>query len=169
MKNLPITIKLLSFSLLCANSNLIYAETISPANNIKYPANLKNWQVIGSSYRTDNDTQRVILGNPIALKASRSGQTNPWPKGSIIAKLVWKNKEHPTWKAAIVPGKFVHTEIMVKDSQKYPSTKGWGYARWIGESLKPYRGNGSPSQECYSCHTHVKNNDYIFTFPAKIP
>jgi len=160
----------LSLLLIPLISNSIQAETVlSTANNIQYPTGLKNWRVIASSYRTDNNTQRVILGNNIAIKASRSGQTNPWPKGAILAKLVWKSSKHPDWPSAIIPGEFVHTEIMLKDSSKYKTTGGWGYARWKGESQQPYGQDKSFAEECLACHTQVKKNDFVFTMPAQIP
>jgi len=147
-----------------------YAEPIQPtANGINFPIGLKNWRAISTSYRTDNNTQRVILGNSIAVAASRSGNTKPWPQGSILAKLVWKNRQHPQWDAAIVPGEFVHSEIMIRDSQKYNATGGWGFARWVGLSQQPYGKNESFAQECYACHNHAKDSNYVFTKPAKIP
>jgi hypothetical protein len=162
--------KLILISLFTTLCNTAYAEVVLPApNGIKYPAGLKNWRVISTSYRKDNDTQRAILGNSIAINAARSGQTNPWPKGSILAKLVWKNTQHPQWEAAIVPGEFVHSEIMIKDSKKYPTTKGWGYARWTGTAQEPYGKDDTFSGECLTCHTHAIDSDYVFTIPATIP
>ena len=168
-KNSP-KIKLFFIVLISFVVSQALAENALPtANGISYPAGLKNWQVIASSYRTDNNTQRVILGNSIAVKASRSGQIQPWPKGSILAKLVWKNRKHPEWDSAVIAGDFVHSEIMVKDSIKYKMTGGWGYARWSGETQQPYGKDESFSQECLACHIQVKKNDYIFTIPATIP
>jgi hypothetical protein len=162
--------KLFLITLIAIIPAIIQAESISPSpNGIKYPAGLNNWRVISTSYRNDNNTQRAILGNSIAINAARSGQTNPWPEGSILAKLVWKNTQHPVWEAAIVPGEFVHSEIMIKDSTKFNATKGWGYARWKGENQQPYGENDSFAQECFSCHMQTKDNDYVFTVPAKIP
>lgn len=170
MKKLVSTFKILLPGLIILFSGISHSETVLPApNGIKYPVGLKNWRVISTSYRTENDTQRVILGNSIAIKASRSGHTNPWPQGTILAKLVWKNSQHPIWKAAIVPGEFVHAEIMVKDSNKYKSTKGWGYARWKGKDQQPHGQDDSFAQECLSCHTNAKASDYVFTIPAIIP
>jgi len=170
MKNFPSPTTPLLFALITLIPNIAYSKTVSPApNEINYPTGLKNWRVISTSYRTDNNTQRVILGNNIAIKASRSGQTNPWPKGSILAKLVWKNSQHPVWDTAIVPGEFVHSEIMIKDSDKYKTTKGWGYARWKGDQQQPYGKDASFAQECLSCHNNAINSDYVFTIPAKIP
>ncbi|MCK5830077.1 MAG: cytochrome P460 family protein [Methylococcales bacterium] len=168
MKKFLLPFKITAFWLLFLN--LCVADSVLPTlNGIKYPIGLKNWRVLSSSYRTDNNTQRVILGNSIAIKASKSGQTNPWPEGSILAKLVWKNTELPSWESAIVPGEFAHAEIMIKNSKKYKATGKWGYARWKGLSLAPFGKDKSFSQECLSCHTKVKNNDYVFTIPAKIP
>ncbi len=163
-------IQLLFITLISSIACLAEAENVLPAaNGVQYPAGLKNWRIISSSYRTDNDTQRVILGNSIAIKASRSGRIKPWPEGSILAKLVWKNAEHPDWSSAIVPGAFVHSEIMVKDSNEYKATGGWGYARWVGDEQRPFGKDKSFSEECLACHVQVKKSDYVFTMPAKIP
>jgi len=170
MKKLLSKINLLFIILISSTPLYTYAESVAPtANGIQYPSGLKNWRVIASSFRTDNNTQRVILGNSIAIKASRSEQTQPWPEGSILAKLVWKNIEHPEWNSAIVAGEFVHSEIMIKDSVQYKSTGGWGYARWKGEQQQPYGKDKSFSKECLACHSHVKKSDFVFTIPAKIP
>lgn len=158
------------YALIALFSSLTYAENVSPsANGIKYPAGLKNWRVISTSYRNDNNTQRAILGNSIAINAARTGNTNPWPQGTILAKLVWKNTQHPLWDKAIVPGEFVHSEIMVKNTTQYKTTKGWGYARWKGKEQQAYGEDASFAQECLSCHTSAKDNDYVFTIPAIIP
>jgi hypothetical protein len=53
-------------------------------NGIELPENYKDWPVISSSHRIDNHTLRVIVGNEIAVKAARAGQTNPWPDGAIL-------------------------------------------------------------------------------------
>lgn len=138
-------------------------------NGIKLPAAYKDWRVISQSHRTDNNTLRTILGNDIAVKAARSGNTKPWPKGSILAKLVWKQTVKKTWPTAIAPDKFVHAEFMFKDDNKYKSTGGWGYARWLGLDQKPYGKDASFAQECVTCHTPVKDQDYVFTKPAILP
>jgi len=34
---------------------------------------------------------------------------------------------------------------------------------------QPYGKDASFVQECFGCHTPVKDNDYVFTRPAPIP
>ena len=144
-------------------------EVPSAPNGITIPDGYKNWRLISSTHRTDNNTLRVILGNDIAVQAARSGSTNPWPDGSIMAKLVWKDSAHEQWPAATIPGAFVHAEFMIKDAKKYAATGGWGFARWLNVEQKPYGKDADFVQECYNCHTPMKHNDYVFTHPAIMP
>ena len=145
------------------------ARVPAAPNGINLPEGYQGWRLIASSCRTDNDTQRVILGNGVAIESARTGKTNPWPDGTILAKLVWKNTPHENWQAALVPGKFVHAEFMIKDSKNYASTGGWGFARWLGLDQKPYGKDDSFVQECFNCHIPVKSTDYVFTRPAQLP
>ncbi len=138
-------------------------------NGIELPDDYKDWRVIASSHREDNQTLRVILGNDAAVEAARAGNTNPWPDGAILGKLVWKDSSHPEWDKATVPGEFVHAEFMLKDAEKYPATGGWGFARWTGMDQQPYGENAEFVQECFGCHIPVKDNDYVFTRPAPLP
>ena len=50
-------------------------------------------------------------------------------------------------------------QFMVKDSRKYASTGGWGFAQF---------NDGKPADEavhnaCFSCHAAVKARDFVFT------
>lgn len=137
-------------------------------NGIPLPKGYQNWQILASSYRKDNDTLRIILGNDVAIKAVRNGMT-AWPNQAILAKLVWKARQDENWQTAIVPGQFVHAEFMFKDAQKYASTQSWGWARWLGTEQTPYGADEKFAQECVDCHTAVKSRDYVFTTPATLP
>ncbi len=147
------------------------AETpVPPApNGIAFPQGYEDWQVIAPSQRLDKQHVRVILGNDVAIEAARSGKTNPWPEGAVLAKLAWNQKPHEKWLEAIVPGELSHVEFMIKDSSKFADTGGWGFARWVGMELKPHGDDASFVQECFSCHTGVKDSDYVFTRLAPLP
>lgn len=151
------------------STHLIAAEVAPAPNGLELPENYRDWKVISQSHRLDNNTLRIIIGNDAAITAARKGKTEPWPDGSILGKLVWKQKTDENWEKAIVPGKFVHAEFMYKDSEKHAATGGWGYARWLGLEQKPYGKDSNFSQECYVCHTPVKNRDYVFTTPVSLP
>ena len=156
---------------MAGTSGISYAgDDVRPApNGIELPSGYKDWRVISSSHREDNNSLRVILGNDTAVEAARAGATNPWPDGSILGKLVWKDEAHPKWEKATVPGAFVHAEFMVKDAVKYRETGGWGFARWLGMTREPYGKDAAFVQECYGCHLPVQDNDYVFTHPSEMP
>ena len=156
------------FLLLATTSTAVFSSDSTPGSShgVAYPAGWENWATIAVSHRTDNNTIRTILGNDIAVEAARSGNTNPWPDGSIIGKVVWKDTQLNDWKAATAPDTFVHAEFMFKDSKKYSDTYNWGWARWVGLDQKPFQDG---ARVCISCHTPVKNRDWVFTDPASLP
>lgn len=143
-----------------------YSKVKPTLNNITYIPNFRNWKAVSTSDRFDNGSMRIIYGNEIAVKAIAEHQTNPWPDGAIFAKTAWKQKTEAD--ETISAGVFIQVEFMIKDSKKYQATKGWGWARWKGNDLKPYGDNASFDQECISCHNPVKNNDYVFTTPLHL-
>ncbi|WP_022948032.1 cytochrome P460 family protein [Methylohalobius crimeensis] len=138
-----------------------------PSNGIELPETYKNWRVIGVSHRDDNDSLRAITGNAIAMQAVRAGKTDPWPDGTVLGKLVWKDSRHPLWQPALVPGELSHIEFMIKDRKKYKATGGWGFARWVGMKLEPLNNQGGKS--CFECHQTAAKTDYVFTRPAPLP
>lgn len=123
-----------------------------------------DWRLLSVSHREDKKTLRAILGNDTAIAAARKDQTKPWPDGSILAKVVWKESTHPNWPQAIIPGEFASAEAMVKDSKKYPGTGGWGFGRWEGNKLVMHE--EAKAKECFACHMPMKDNDYVYTFSA---
>jgi hypothetical protein len=151
-------------------SGLSQAAGVAPApNGIALPAGYKDWRVIAPSYRFDKKHVRVILGNDVAVAAARSGKINPWPEGTVLAKVVWKEKPDAAWPSALGAGDFVHAEFMIKDPKKHAATGSWGYARWTGLDQKPYGKDANFAQECVACHTPVKGQDWVFTRPARFP
>jgi hypothetical protein len=146
------------------------AELVAPApNGIEQPLGYLDWRVISASSRSDNGTIRVILGNEVAVAAAQAEETRPWPDGSILCKLVWKQVEHPGWPSAGVPGEFVHSEFMIKDSEQYELTGGWGFARWLGLGQVPFGSDESFANNCFGCHVPMAEQDYVFTHPAAVP
>lgn len=148
---------------------LIPAANVPVApNGIAYYPDYMTWKFIAPSYREDKGHIRIITGNEIAIAALQADK-NPLPDGSVLAKVAWKAEKHPSFPVATVPGAFVQVEFMVKDAKKYKETGGWGFARFVGNELKPYGKDAGFVNECFQCHTPVANNDYLFTKIVKTP
>jgi len=124
----------------------------------------KDWRVLAVSHRLEKKFVRAIVGNDIAINAARAGKTKPWPDGAIIAKLSWKEKPHPSWPQAVIPGEFAGAEAMVKDSKKFQETGGWGFGHWEGQTL--VMNEKEKSATCFACHSPMKDSDYVYTVPA---
>jgi len=143
------------------------AANVKPApNNIEYIPGYRNWTAISTTDRFDNGTFRVIFGNDIAVKAIKENHINPWPDGATFAKVAWTKLIDSTGNAS--SGEFKQVEFMIKDSKKYSSTNGWGWARWKGTNLTPYGKDAGFTNECTSCHEPMKDNDFVFTIPINL-
>src|SRR4051812_5314359 len=125
----------------------------------------EDWSVI-SSARTDKEL-KVILGNPIMIKAYRAGipgNGKPFPEGSKTAKLQWtfkKNAEAPF--VVDVPDAPTQAFLMEKDSKRFPSTGGWGYAVFNHDNATGNMTPDAATSDCgHVCHLAVKSKDYIF-------
>jgi hypothetical protein len=90
----------------------------------------EDWAVV-SSARTD-EVLKVIVGNPTmiaAYKAGVPGNGQPFPDGSMVAKLQWKPKKSTEAPFVVdVPDVFKQAFVMEKDSKRFPKSGGWGYA-----------------------------------------
>jgi len=120
---------------------------------------------MSSTERFDNRTMRVILGNDVAVQAIANNHINPWPDGTAFAKVAWF--ELPDEKGLVRTGPFFQVEFMIRDSQKYAATKGWGWARWRGAELKPYGKDATFTNECVGCHSPLASTNYVFTSPIR--
>lgn len=149
------------------NQNNKKYDWVKPApNGIEYIPDYREWKAISTTDRFDNGTIRIIFANKDAVTAIQKKQTNPWPDGSIFAKVLWK--QEVSNRGIVSTGEFVHVEYMIKDSKKYAQTEGWGWARWTGKNLKPYGNSASFVNECIKCHRPVKDNDNVFTKPLNL-
>ena len=144
--------------------------SVAPApNGIELPEGYRSWAVVSISHRADKQSLRAILGNDVAVAAVAGGNTNPWPDGAMLAKVAWEQADHKGWASSIAPGALQHVGLMVKDSEGYAETGGWGYARWLGEDLEPYGADEDFGLDCHACHVAAADNDFVFTRAAAIP
>jgi len=153
----------------------------APVYGIKIPSAYRDWKVISVAHVGNplNDL-RIKLGNDVAIKAFRDG-TLPFPDGAMVARLAYRqvtSEENNKLLRGVlegqgfppevvtkilaesyVAGPATNVQFMVKDSKKYASTGGWGFAQFT---------NGKPDDEalhkiCFSCHEPGKDRDFVFT------
>src|SRR5262249_50879913 len=131
----------------------------SPIYGITLPKGYRDWTLI-SVARVGNpiNDMRAKLGNDVAMRAYREGKMT-YPDGTIIARLAWNQTTSEENNNAVrgllerqfgpettqklleqsfVAGPATNVQFMVKDSRKYASTGGWGFAQFT---------NGKPDSE----------------------
>jgi hypothetical protein len=137
----------------------------APLFGIKIPPGYRDWKLISVAHEEGNlNDLRAVLGNDVAIKAYREGSL-PFPDGAIIARLAWgyvpseENNKVFGRTQSFVAGPPTNVQFMVKDSKKYATTGGWGFAQFK---------DGKPADEallktCFPCHVPIESRDFVFT------
>jgi hypothetical protein len=153
----------------------------APIYGVRLPPGYRDWTFISvASVGAPVNDMRAKLGNDVAIKAYREGKM-PFPDGTVIARLAWNQAASEENNSAVrraalqqglspeavqklldqsfVAGAATNVQFMVKDSKKYASTGGWGFAQFT---------NGKPDGEavhrtCFSCHEPAQDRDFVFT------
>ena len=134
------------------------------------PDGYRDWGLISVAREEGTlDDIRAILGNEEAIKAYREGAL-PFPDGTIIARLAWsldaseENNQTFGRSQSFVAGSPKNgVQFMVKDSTKYASTDGWGYAQF--DDGKP--ADDEVLKTCHPCHRAIEDRDFVFTRYAR--
>ncbi|MBV9587496.1 MAG: cytochrome P460 family protein [Alphaproteobacteria bacterium] len=137
-----------------------------PIFGIKIPPGYRDWRLISVAHEAGKlDDLRAVLGNDVAIDAYRTGKSE-FPDGSIIARLAWayvsseeNNKVFGNPQSFVAGAPKEGVQFMVKDSKKYASTGGWGFAQFD---------DGKPADEavlktCFPCHEPAKGHDFVYT------
>jgi hypothetical protein len=132
----------------------------------------QDWQSVAVSQTEVQNVLRLILANPVMIKAYRGGipgNGNPFPDGSKIAKIEWKPAkitDAPFSASApdTVPGPLTEVEFIEKDAKRFPDSNGWGYAEFKYDAASDtFAPNGNDAKCGAACHKLAAAKDYIFT------
>jgi hypothetical protein len=132
----------------------------------KIPPGYRDFRLISVAHEEGNlNSLGAVLGNDMAIKAYREG-TLPYPNGTIIVALHYRHapseeNDRIFGRAqSFVPGPPTNIQFMVKDSQKYAATGGWGFGHFSTDG-KP--GAEALMKTCFPCHAQEKARDLVFT------
>jgi hypothetical protein len=142
------------------------AQQAAPIFVTEIPSGYRDWRLISVAHEEgDFHSFAAVLGNDVAIKAYREGK-RPFPDGTIIAALHYRhvpseeNNKAFGRDQSFVAGPATNIQFMVKDSEKYAATGGWGFGHFQ---------DGKPStdeaimQTCFACHQQIKARDLVFT------
>ncbi len=129
---------------------------------VPYPENYRSWQhlktmLILPGHSLENPFHGIhhVYGNELAMKGQ---QTNNYENG---ATLVFDLLEYQEGGNAIAEGPRKLVGVMLRDTQAFASTGGWGFEGFAGDSKTKRLVSGDGSS-CYGCHTAVASSSYVF-------
>ena len=134
------------------------------------PSGYRDWRLISVAREEGTlDDIRAVLGNDAAIKAYRGGKL-PFPDGTIIARLAWSldaseenNRTFGRAQSFVAGSPKNGVQFMVKDSKKYASTGGWGYAQFDDGKTA----DDEVLKACHPCHQAIEARDFVFTRYAR--
>ena len=149
-----------------ARDSVDAGDGAAPIFGIEIPPGYRDWRLISVAHEEgDLNDLRAILGNDVAIEAYREGK-RPFPDGAIVARLAWRyvaseenNRVFGRLQSFVAGPPVNGVQFMVKDSKRFASTGGWGFAQF---------NDGKPADEavhqaCFRCHEPAKARDFVFT------
>jgi hypothetical protein len=143
---------------------------VAPISGIRIPPGYRDWRLISVAREEGSlDDLRAILGNDTAITAYREAKL-PFPDGTIISRLAWTYESSAENNEAFGrPQSFVAgppkngVQFMVKDSTRYASTGGWGFAQFNDGKAA----DAAVHNTCFACHESARARDFVFTRYAR--
>ncbi len=147
----------------CFVAMLALSHTALGADLIDYPDGYRLWahaksMTIHKGHPLENPFLGVhhVYANDRALAGLKSDR---FEDGSVLVFDLLQSQDAGN---ASVEGDRVLIGVMVKDSQRFPKTDGWGYEGWAGDSRTERLVNDGGTS-CHGCHTQKKDRDFVFS------
>jgi hypothetical protein len=140
-------------------------KTLMGINPKQYDKFWEKWRLVNVRYRTSPAEQRFVYANDIAWKTLKAGKTK-FEEGAVFGKVAYTVGFDPRFPSSYQPTKFSRIQFMKKDSNKYRSTDGWGYALYLNAPDEKSTFGESEVQACHACHRLAANHDFVFDTPV---
>jgi len=136
------------------------APSASPIFGVTIPAGYRQWTLVAPAHEAGTLNEvRAVVANPTAI-AAYGRAARPFPDGTILVKLAWKDRPLPGLDGALLAGPSTTVQVMVKDAKRYAATGGWGFGRFVdGVAV-----DEAQHRTCFACHqAHAADSDFVFT------
>jgi hypothetical protein len=130
---------------------------------VPYPEGYRKWTHVktainGPTAPVTHQGFHHIYANDKALEGYRSGK---FVDGSVIVFDVIESLAQPN--GNITEGKRKLVDVMVKDTQRYDSTGGWGFEEFNEGLITDRKILHLAKQRCFNCHASQKDKDFVFS------
>src|SRR4051794_34780088 len=133
-------------------------------NDLKPPVGYRSWFHVNTMIVDKTSPLFGELGgmhnvhvNSVGEPALKKG--GPYPERTVFLTDL---HDFSVLEGSYVEGALKGVAVMVKDSQKYGSTGGWGFQFWAGgDAKKPLVTDAT--KQCFQCHQPKKDQDYVYS------
>jgi hypothetical protein len=132
-------------------------------DQIAYPTGYRQWAHVKSVLIGPESPNKRYIGfhhiyaNEKAMEGYRSGR---FEDGSVIVFDVLETKVNA---GTTSEGARRFIDMMVKDSQRFADTGGWGFEEFNGDSQTERILTPQAKVACYTCHTQRKEQGFVFS------
>lgn len=139
-------------------------QRAAPDATVSYPDGYRKWVHVGttlvgpqSPFFASNGGIHHIYANDQAMKGYETGK---FPDGAILVFDLLDTKEI---NGATIEGPRKRIDVMLKDTQRFPGTGGWGFERFLGDSQTNPALTEEKRTLCFNCHEKSKAQDFVFS------
>lgn len=142
----------------------LFAGTLLAAEPVPYPTGYRTWTHVKSMVIEPGHALydafgglHHLYGNDRAVQGYRDGR---FQDGAIIVfdLLAAVSADH-----TVTAGERKVVGVMVKDSQRYAATGGWGFEAFVGNSRTERAVASKAADACFACHEPRRDHDYVFS------
>jgi hypothetical protein len=146
-----------------AGGALVWQLSGSAAVPVPYPEGYRSWTHVKSGLIAPTHVSFATIGgfqHTYANAEAMTGyRTRVFPEGSVVV-LDWLEMRDKA--GTFTEGPRRQLDVMMKDSQRYAATGGWGFQRYVKDS-KTERADSPTPQECFACHDNMKKDGLILS------
>lgn len=139
-------------------------QRAAPDATVSYPDGYRKWVHIGttlvgpqSPFFASSGGIHHIYANDQAMKGYETGK---FPDGAILVFDLLDTKE---LNGATIEGPRKRIDVMLKDTQRFPGTGGWGFERFLGDGQSNPTLTEEKKTLCFNCHEKSKAQDFVFS------
>lgn len=137
------------------------SDSVRAVPPVAYPEGYRDWTHVKSTMVGPAHANFANVGGFHHIYANEEAmagyRTRVFPEGSIVVsdRLGIRDNE-----GAFVEGPRQNLDVMVKDSERFATTGGWGFQRFVKDSKTEVADTPTP-QTCFACHDNLKKDGLI--------
>jgi hypothetical protein len=149
----------------CCMAFVSFSNQAKIAVEVPYPEGYREWTHVKSMLISSKDPKQDhsrgyhhIYANEKAMEGYKTGK---FPNGSVIVADFIEMSE---MEVGIAEGKRKFIDVMIKNTDRYKDTGGWGYEEFDGDSKeKRLVTQIKAGITCYNCHALKAEKDYVYS------